>query len=246
MKTRRQNATGTLPVLFAIFVMVLGFDLSSGGVSVVLANKIDQEQAPEPAEEAEENVLSHSGQALDLLDAAIKALQSDDFDRALTAYDQIVNAPEAFNSFDVAIAHKMRGMANVAMEDYKAALADLRDAIVHPSLPQEYVSELQLVAARVTFLQGRTGETISFLEDWFAEVEGPETGALFFAAQAYLEVNRLAEAERFVELGLATMEPEAAEAGFYAIAVAVYLRQKKFDEALPLLRTMELRWPTGS
>ena len=244
MKIKGLRASRVGAFFLAVLVLETGLGIVSGGGSVVLARKADDrpysDQRPDPATPIEQ---SHSRAALSHLDTAIKALQSDDFNTALASYDQILADQEAFNPFDVAIAYKMRGMANVAAQEYEAALADLKLAIAHPALAPKDASDLQLVAARLTFRQGRVEEAVGLIDAWFDEAETPTAEALFFAAQAHLDAGLLSKAERFVEQGLAKMESGAAQESFYAIAVAVYIQQKKFDDALPLLRTMESLWP---
>jgi len=246
MKINELRASQVGVFLLAVLVLEIGLEIAMGGVPAVLAKRADDApiavSLPPRATEAEK---SHSRPALDHLDTAIQALQSDDFDAAVTAYNQILVHQDKFNGFDIAIAYKMRGMAHVASGQYDAALTDLKLAIAHPYLSFRDVSELQLVMARVTFLQGRSDEALGLLSQWFDRAISPSADALFFAAQVYLEAGLASDAERFVELGMAEMDADAAEESFYAIAVAVYIKQKKFDEALPLLRTMESRWPQG-
>jgi|GEM_PF-5984526 len=231
--------------VLAVATLEVGLDVATGGVPPVMAKKADDAQFSAPLLIPDEAEKSHSRAALVHLDTAIQALQSDDFDTALAAYNQILAHQDKFNAFDIAIAYKMRGMANVASGQYEAALADLKLAIAHPYLTTPDVSELQLVVARVTFLQGHIDEAVGLLSAWLDRAVSPSAEALFFAAQVYLEAGLSPDAERFVEQGLRQMDSEVAEESFYAIAVAVFIQQKKFDEALPLLRTMESLWPQG-
>jgi len=186
---------------------------------------------------------AHSEKGIKILTQAQEQMEADNNGGAVSTLTGMLGNPGSYKGIDIAIGHKFRAYAYIGQDKYGSALADFDKAIAHPSLPDWDKSELQFNIAQIALAQGQVSKAIRALEAWFAQAENPNAAAYFFAAQAYAQGDRWADAERNVEQGLAKMDKANPQENWYRVASVIYLQREKFSKARPLLETMISLWP---
>ena len=219
------------------------FNEGNGLISQAQAQDASAEKSKTNSGRQTKRTEAHSEKGIKALQEAQTCMEADNNACAVTALNRILGNPGSYKGIDVAIGYKFRGYAYIGQDKYGPALADFEKAIAHPSLPEWDELDLQFNMAQIALAQGQVSKAIRALETWFAKAENPNAAAYFFAAQAYAQADRWADAERNVEVGLSKMDPAAPQENWYRVASVIYLQREKYSKARPLLEKMISLWP---
>lgn len=176
------------------------------------------------------------------LTAAYEELQADEFQRALTKLNSLIESRgDDMKPFDLASVLQIRGAALINLERHDKALRDFERALELDALPEEQNTQLLFNVAQLHFRSENYREAVRYLEQWIGRAEKPNHNAYYMLAAGhyYLENYRTAAPHVERAIGLA----EKPKRRYYDLGNIVYAQLDERRKRAQLLERMVEHWP---
>lgn len=143
--------------------------------------------------------------------------------------------------YPLGLIHQMYGYIAANSEDYETAVVHFQKALDTKALPPAQMKSIRFNLGQIYMVLDRWEDAIEAFETWFSEEENPTAMAYYMLGIAYYQANRteeaLAPAKKAVEMSDDPRE------NWMQLLLALHMTDKDYDEALPLLKRMALRYP---
>ena len=175
-----------------------------------------------------------------------EAIQAEDYATALSELDALLARGDRLQGYDRAKTLHLKTIVFIRQENYPQAVTTCKQAIATRALELTTEQDLRYTLVRMLFVLERYDEALQELETWLAEIEGLSAEAAFTAAQLYLTLDKLPQAQQYAEQGMALHQAEADVApreNWYRMLLSIYGRQKNYQQAIVIAEQTLSFWP---
>ena len=165
---------------------------------------------------------------------AQQALQSGDYPKSLQILDELLARGERLKAYDRAKIFHLQTVIYLQQQDYAKAAASSESALSLMVLEPEAEKEIRYNLVNIYFILERYNQALAHLETWIATYDDLNPQACFVAAQLYLTVEKMPEAQHYGEMGLTKHQADAGEPpreNWYRLMLSIYGQQKKYQQA---------------
>ena len=180
------------------------------------------------------------------INQAQQAIQEGDYQKALDELNNLLARGDRLKDYDKAKTLQMLTIVYIHQQDYPKAVESSIEALAVNALELEAQIEMRYNLVSMLFVLERYDEALQQLEIWIAETPELDAQANFTAAQLYLTVDRLPEAQRFAETGMALHRADMAtppKENWYRLLLSIYGQQKNYKKAATLAEQLLSFWP---
>lgn len=206
-------------------------------VGALLAGVADRSLAAREEKDAQQYTVSEKvGKKLA---EVYDAIQAEDFDAALVLLDAF--DLERLDAYPAALVHQAYGFIEVTRDDYEKASARFQMALDLEALPPTQQLSMRFNLGQMYMLLDHWDDAVATLQLWFAESDQLSPVAFYMLALAYYQAGdqaaALAPAREAVERSDDPRET------WIQLLLSLHMAEQNFEEALPLLERLVLRYP---
>lgn len=171
-------------------------------------------------------------------------LAADKVSAAIAGLDGILANP-VIKPYEQAVLLQSRGYAQLAREDYLAAINDFTASLELAQLPDEVQQRLRYNLAQLQLATQHYAEALRVLQQWFRLETQPAAHAYLLLGNVHLQLKQYRQA--LAPLRQAISISEQPREGWYRSLLGAYHELKQHDQCEQLLRSMVQLFPdTGS
>jgi tetratricopeptide (TPR) repeat protein len=172
------------------------------------------------------------------LGEAHELLQEEKFAEARAVLDSF--NLEKVKPYTFTLVHQAYGYIDANNEDYSGAADHFAAALTTNTLPESQQLSTRFNLGQIYMMLDRWDDAVETLEAWFDDVEKPSPVAYYMLAQAYYQSGdhprALEPARMAVKIAKDPRET------WMGLLLSLYMEEKRYEDALPLLMRMTLRY----
>ena len=200
----------------------------------VAAQKKKDDEAPPPG-----GIDAATGK---ILTEAIEALNKENYAGATAAVAKL--KLDQLSPYERSRTEQIMATIESSRDNYAGAQKHLQAAIDAGGLNEKEVQDTRYQIAQMFLAQEKWKEGAAALEGWFRTAKDPNGAAYYLLAVAYYQMEdfkrAIVPAQKAVDL---TDKPQE---GWVQLVLALYLQQDQYANAVPLLKKLRTRRPTGN
>ena len=215
-----------------------------GGLTLILLACHSLAQENQQRERRAKPVLSNN--VYRPLNEAQQAIQVGDFYKALEVLDKLLARGDRLKGYDRAKTLHLKTISHIQQQDYPHAVISSKEALILNALEVEAQNEMRYNLINMLFILERYEEALRQLEIWIVEIPELDAQGCFTAAQLYLTVDKLPEAQHYAELGMdkhRANDSVAPRENWYRLLLSIYGRQKDYAKAALIAEQLLGFWP---
>lgn len=170
------------------------------------------------------------------LTAALEALQEEQYAKAETVLKGLEGRTDRLNPYERALIYQMLGYLESGREKYKSALVYFEKCLAEDALPAGGQLSTRYNVSQLYLATEQYEKAASTLEQWFREVEKPNSTAYYLLAVCYYQLQKLEEAlvpaKQAVDLAKEPREP------WLQLLVGLYFEARQYANAVEPLETL--------
>lgn len=172
---------------------------------------------------------------------AVQELIQNEQHQKAQAQLQTLAADTALSPYETALVQQTLGYAHAGLEQYDQAVRAFQQCLSGGALPPDNTQIVRYNLAQMLMSAERYEEGVRVLETWLTSEKNPRPQARVFLAQAYIQLNRHAQAEQNIQQAIdgTTTFHEA----WYQMLIAVQIEQEKFSQATATLQRLLAQYP---
>lgn len=157
---------------------------------------------------------------------------------------QELNGKVADNSLSKAIVLQTWGYAEMASNNYVAAVEKFRASLALEKLPESAALNVRYMMAQLYASEGKFADALKEAKLWFAKLEKPKPNESMFMANILAQMKRYDEAISYARRAIA--EAEKPRESWYQLVLAAYFETKRYPHASDTLKQLINGWPEKS
>jgi tetratricopeptide (TPR) repeat protein len=173
---------------------------------------------------------------------AYEALQEEDYDTAR----KIMNSFDAedMKDYPAALVYQTRGHLFGIEEKYAEAAEQFELCLAKESLPPGSQLSIRFNLAQIYLMLEQFDRSIKNFKIWFEQSENPNPSAYYMLAMAYYQSGA---PQKAVEPARTAIDmTDSPKQGWLQLLLALYMEQKQYKKAVPLLEDLVTRFPKKS
>jgi len=171
-----------------------------------------------------------------------EAMQADDFETAKKILDSF--DPEDMADYPAALVYQTAGYIAGNQENFAEAAKQFELCLARNALPPGSQLSVRFNLAQIYLMLEQWEKSIENFKIWFKQSESPNALAFYMLAVAYYQSGdpkaALEPARTAVDM------TDAPKEGWLQLLLALYMEQKDYKQALPLLEDLVTRFPKKS
>jgi hypothetical protein len=180
------------------------------------------------------------------INEAQQAMQAGDYTKALQVLDELLERGDRLKAYDRAKIFHLKTIAFIQQQDYAKAATSSESALAINALELEAEKEMRYNLVNIYLILESYDQALAHLEIWIATYDDLDAQACFTAAQLYLTVEKIPEAQHYGEMGLAKHQANSDEPpreNWYRLMLSIYGHQKNYQQAALIAEQLLSFWP---